>query len=110
MGSVMVDSPSARSYRATLNMPKDRVYPGRFLAGETSLTLAVAILWAFYAERIEGSASPEEVKWVDSLLRSGLSLIHNSHSHKLISSSPPLPFKVRFRPRTSKIHGLLETI
>lgn len=66
-------------------MPKDKVYPGRFFAGETSLTLAVAILWAFYAERIEGPASPEEVKWVDSLLRSDLSLVHNSYSQKLIS-------------------------
>jgi len=28
------------------------------------------ILWAFRIERIEGPASPEEVEWVDSVLRS----------------------------------------
>ena len=91
-------------------MPNNRVCPGRFLAGEMGLAVSVAILWAFHVERIEGPASPEQVKWVDSLLRSGLPLIHNICSHKFVSSSPPLPFKVRFRPRTSNIHELLETI
>ena len=47
------------------------------------LAVSVAILWAFHVERIEGPASPEEVKWVDSLLRSGVSLIHHICSHNL---------------------------
>ena len=90
-------------------MPPSRICPGRFLAVEIGFTVATMILWAFSIERIEGPASPEEVKWVNSSLRF-VPLFVSWHSFTPIQlPSPPLPFKVRFRPRTDKLREILET-
>lgn len=85
-----------------------RICPGRFLADEIGFAVATMILWAFSIERIEGPTSPEEVKWVDSALRF-VPLFGSWHSlTPMQSPSPPLPFKVRFRPRTDKLREILE--
>lgn len=66
--------------------PSNRVCPGRFLADEIALAVVMMILWAFSIERIEGPASPEEVKWVDSILRfvSPFASVHSFRSHQAI--------------------------
>ena len=47
----------------------DRVCPGRFFADEAGPFVALVMLWAFQIEWIEGPARPEDVEWVDSLIR-----------------------------------------
>jgi len=66
-----------------------RVCPGRFFAEETGFVYAAALLWAFEIESIDGTATLDDIEWVDSEI------------------SPPLPFNVRFRPRNEKISQLL---
>lgn len=50
----------------------DRVCPGRFFADEAAPFVAIVILWAFQIEHVEGPTRPEDVKWVEFLLRSAL--------------------------------------
>ena len=79
------------------------------MAEEIGLAVATTILWAFSIEHIEGPASPEEVKWVGLILRFASPFGSWHSSTPVHSPSPPLPFKLRFRPRTDKIRELLET-
>ena len=68
------------------------------------------ILWALRIERVEGPTSPEEVEWVDSLLRLAPRFVSRNIFTPVYSSSPPLPFQLRFRPRSDKTRKLLENI
>jgi hypothetical protein len=88
-------------------MSNNRVCPGRFFASEAGPAIALMILWAFHIERIEGPASLQEVEWVDSIIRSALSFNY-VFAHTTLSS-PPFPFKLRFRPRNDKILKLLQS-
>jgi hypothetical protein len=46
-----------------------RICAGRYLAEEIGPYIAMTFLWAFDMKRLEGPASQEEVKWVDSAIR-----------------------------------------
>ena len=86
----------------------NRVCPGRFFAEETGPFVAILMLWAFQTEHVEGPARPEDVKWVDAMMRSASPSTLRYSLTQLGWCSPPLPFKLQFRPRTEKIRKLLE--